>query len=102
MRFADDSPLGDRRRGYPPPGPFPARAGLSHMADCLQKEGVVPACAFDFAAYRGLKRKRLQDVECDLSHKGKILGRVVLSRPILVLGEMDVENPVELVLDAPV
>ena len=65
------------------------------MADCLQKEGVVPACAFDFAAYRDLKWKRLQDVEAKLSHEGKILGRVILSRPIAILGEIDIEHPVQ-------
>src|SRR3979490_340848 len=83
-------------------GRFGSKAGLSHMADCLQKEGVVPACAFDFAAYRGLMRNRLQDVECKLSHEGKVLGRVVFPRSIAVLGEMDVENPMEAILDAPV
>ena len=72
------------------------------MADCLQKEGVIPACTLDFASYRGLVGDRLQDVECKLSQDGQVLGRVVLARPIAVLGEMDVENPVKLVLDAPV
>src|ERR1700738_3369597 len=72
------------------------------MTDCLQKEGGGPACALDFAAYRGLKRKRLQDVEGKLSKASKILGRVVFPRPIVVLGKMDVEHPVQLVLDTPV
>jgi len=71
------------------------------MADCLQKECVVPAGAFDFAAYRGLKWKRLQDVERQLSHQGKILWRMVLSRSIAILGEMNVEHPMQLVLDTP-
>ena len=71
------------------------------MADCLQKEGVVPAGAFDFASYRGLKWKRLQDIERQLSHEGKILWRMVLSRPITILGEMNIEHPMQLVLDTP-
>lgn len=71
------------------------------MADCLQKECVVPASALDFAAYRGLKWKRLQDVETELSQEGKILGRMVLSRSITILGEMNVEYPMQPVLDAP-
>ena len=71
------------------------------MADCLQQKGIVPAGPFDFAAYRGLKRKRLEDIECDLSHEGKILWRIVFSRAIAIFGKMDVEDPMQLVLNAP-
>ena len=71
------------------------------MADRPQEEGVVPASAFDFTAYRGFVWDRLQDVECKLSQESKVFGRMVLSRPIAILGEMDVEQPMQPVLDAP-
>lgn len=71
------------------------------MADCMQKEGVIPPSALDFAAYRGLKWKRLKDIEAKLSQKSKVLGSMILSRPIAILGEMDVKHPMQLVLDGP-
>jgi len=72
------------------------------MADCLQKESIIPSGAFDFAAYRGLQGKRLQDVKRDLSQESKILGRVVFPRSTPILGELDIEHPVQLIFDAPV
>jgi hypothetical protein len=63
------------------------------MANCLQKEGLVPASAFDFASYRDLKRQRLEDVEAQLSHERKILGRMVLSRSIAILGKNEHQVP---------
>src|SRR5262245_21498349 len=71
------------------------------MADCPQEEGIVPASAFDFATYRGLVGDRLQDVECKLSHEGEVFRGVVFPCPTAVFGEMDVEHPMQLVLDAP-
>ena len=71
------------------------------MADCSHEEGIVPAGAFDFAAYRGLIGDRSQDVECKLSQESEILGCMVLSRPIAIFGEVNVEHPMQAVLDAP-
>jgi hypothetical protein len=43
----------------------------------------------------------LQDVEGKPAENGEILGSIVHSRPVAVLVEVDVEHPVQLVLDGP-
>src|SRR5271167_3560941 len=41
------------------------------------------------------------DVECKLAQDGEVLGSIVLSCAVCILGEVDVERPMEPVLDAP-
>ncbi len=68
------------------------------MTEHGEEEGVVPAGALDFAPYRCGIGMGSEDVEGEPAQNGEVLGRVVLSCPIAILGEMDVEHPVELVL----
>src|SRR6266567_7045443 len=77
------------------------RAGLSHLAEHAGKEGIVPAGALDFAPDRGAVRVSSQDVEGEPAQDGEVLGSIVLSRAIAIFGEMNIEHPMELVLDAP-
>src|SRR3954470_2755361 len=80
---------------------LPHAAGLSHMAEGFHEEGVVPARALDFAPQGGLSWVSSQDVEDEHAQEGEVLGSMVAARAVAVLGKMDVEHPMELVLDAP-
>jgi hypothetical protein len=71
------------------------------MTEGCHEEGIVPARAFDFAPQRGSIRVSSQDVEGEPAQNGEVFGSMIASRAIGVLGKMDVEHPVELVLDAP-
>src|SRR5580692_11084626 len=79
----------------------PQAAGLSHMTKHCEEEAVVPASALDFSAYRCGTGMGSQDVECEPAQDGEVLGSIVHSGPIAVLVEVDVEHPVQLVLDGP-
>ena len=79
----------------------PASVGLSHMTEHPQKEGVIPACGLDFLAHRYGRRMRFDDVGGEPSQDSEVLRCVVFSRSAAVLIEDDVENPMQLVLDAP-
>src|SRR5579872_743228 len=79
----------------------PFTAGLSHMTEYGQKEGIVPAGAFDFAPNGSAVWMGSQDIESEPAESGEVLGSIVLARAIAILGEVDVEHPMELVLDAP-
>src|SRR5262245_36841194 len=79
----------------------PQAAGLSHMADGGQEEGIVPAGTLDFSLDRGAIGVGSQDVEGKPTQDGEVFGCVVLSGAVGVLGEVDVEHPMELVLDGP-
>src|SRR3979490_2032487 len=72
------------------------------MAERFHEKGIVPAGAFDFAPYGCAMGVSSQDVEGKPAQNSKVLGSIVLSRPIAIFGEMDVEPPMELVLDRPV
>src|SRR5215203_1547010 len=100
-----------RRRGVclpfeyaaaPPPQPSPASAGLSHMAEQGEQEAVVPAGALDFSAYGGGTGTRSKNIEREPAQDSEVLGSIVLPRSIAILVEMDVEHPMQLVLDRPV
>ncbi len=82
--------------------PSPLRAGLSHMSDDGEQEGIVPSCALDFASDGGLVWVAPEEVEGELSHQSDVLGAVVLAVAGSIFVEHDIENPMELVLDAPV
>src|SRR6476619_1240177 len=77
------------------------RAGLSHMAEQGEEEAVVPAGALDFPAYGGGTRTRSKDVEREPAQDGEVLGSMIHSRPVAVFVEVDVEHPMQLVLDRP-
>src|SRR6266480_6995517 len=79
----------------PPPRRFaptlPTRAGLSHLGEHRGEEGIVPPCAFDFAAYGRGARMRAESIECQLAQNGEVLRSVVLAVAGAVLVEDDVE-----------
>src|ERR1700675_1986222 len=79
----------------------PTRAGLSHMTKHGEEEVVVPTGALDFSAYGCWTGMGSKDVECEPAQDGEGLGSIVHSRPVAVLVEVDVEHPVQLVLDGP-
>jgi hypothetical protein len=72
------------------------------MTDCSHEEGIVPAGAFDFAPQGCGVGESSQDVEGEPAKNGEVLGSIVLSRAVAILGEMDIEHPMKPVLDAPV
>src|ERR1700738_2506431 len=82
--------------------PSPGGAGLSHMTEYGEEEAVVPAGALDFSAYGRGSRMGSKDIECEPAQDSEVLGSIVQSRPVAVLVEMDVEHPMQLVLDGPV
>src|SRR5437773_12582750 len=81
--------------------PLPRKPGLSHLGEHRGEEGIVPPCAFDFAAYGRGARMRAESIECQLAQNGEVLRSVVLAVAGAVLVEDDVEDPVQLVLDTP-
>src|SRR6478672_6675000 len=81
---------------------LPWRVGLSHMAEGCEKEVVIPLGLEHFVADARRTGCGLQDVEDQLSDKGEIFRRVILAAAAGVLVKQDVENPVKVVLDAPV
>src|SRR5882757_10805304 len=72
------------------------------MTEHGEQEGVVPARALDFATDGFGVGMGLEDVEREPAQDSEVLGSVVLSRAVAILVEVDVEYPMELVLDAPV
>src|ERR1700752_5258029 len=70
--------------------PSPQGAGLSHMTEDSQEEGIVPDGAFDFAADGCASGMGSQDMEGKPAHSGEVLRSIVLSRAIPILGKMDV------------
>jgi hypothetical protein len=71
------------------------------MAEGSHEEGIVPACALDFAPQGSAIGVGSQDVEGESVQDGEVLRSMVLSRAISIFGKMDVEHPMKLVLDAP-
>ncbi len=67
-----------------------------------QEEGIVPASAFDFAAQGRAIWVSSEDFEGEPAQNSKVLRSIVLSSTIAVLGEVNIEHPMELVLDTPV
>jgi hypothetical protein len=72
------------------------------MTDRGHEIGVVPSGALDFAAQGRAIGMGAVDVECELAQDGEVFGSIVLSGTVRILGEVDVERPMEPVLDAPV
>src|SRR5580700_11532154 len=90
-----------RLTSRPPPLPLPTRAGLSHLGEHREKEGVVPASVLDFAAYGSLVGMRAKNVECELAQNSEVFGAIVSAVAGAVFVEDDVEHPVQAVFDAP-
>src|ERR1700744_4877303 len=84
----------------PPPRSPPARAGLSHMADHSQEECIVPSGPLDLAAQRCGMGMRSHDIEGEPAQDGEVFRSIVFPRAIGVLREMDVEHPMQAILDA--
>ena len=90
------------RNNYDPPSqPSPHGAGLSHMTEHAQEEGVVPPRAFDFLAQGRGRGVTADQIEGELSEDSKVLGRVVFASSVAILVEDDIEYPMQLVLDPP-
>lgn len=77
-------------------------AGLSHMAEHGEEEGVVPSGALELLLHGALGGMVSCNVEGELSEQGEVLRGVVLAAAGAVFVEDDVEHPVELVPDGPV
>jgi hypothetical protein len=71
------------------------------MAESSHEEGIIPAGAFDFSSQGSSIRVGSQDVEGKSAENGEVLGSMVAARAVGILGKIDVEHPMELVLDAP-
>ena len=76
-------------------------AGLSHVAEEIEKEGIVPASAFDFLTHGYAVGMRANDVECESSQDREVLRTIVFSGSVAILVEHDVEYPMQPVLDTP-
>src|SRR6201993_2162018 len=85
----------------PSPSLSPKRVGLSHMGESGEKEVVVPSSLEHFVADAKGTWSRLQDVDGELSDDGEVFGSVILAAAAGIFGEQDIENPVQVVLDAP-
>jgi hypothetical protein len=66
-------------------------AGLSHVAEEIEKESIVPARAFDFLAHGYWVGMRANDVECESSQDRQVLRAIVFSGSVAILVEHDVE-----------
>src|SRR5215216_1002115 len=72
------------------------------MGDSVEEEVVVPSSMEHFVAHAKRPRSCLEDVEGELSDDGEVVGAMILAGAAGVLVEQHIENPVEVVLDAPV
>src|ERR1700737_2789715 len=79
----------------------PQGAGLSHVAEEIEKEGVVPSGTFDFLAQGYSVWMRANDIECESSQDREVLWSIVFSGSFAILVEQDIEYPMQPVLDAP-
>src|SRR5262245_19406006 len=79
----------------------PAGAGLSHLGEHTEQEGLVPARAFDFAADGSFVGMCAKHIERELAQNGQVFRSVVFAIARAILVEDDIEDPVQLVLDAP-
>ena len=81
--------------------PSPLWAGLSHVADEIEKEGIVPTGAFDFLTHGYPVWMRSNDIESESSQDREVLRGVVFSGSVAILVEQDIEHPMQSVFDAP-
>src|ERR1044071_8666248 len=83
---------------YPLP---PCGVGLSHMDQSIEKEGFAPSGMEHLVAHALRPGRCLQDVDCELAQDGEVLGGMIFAGAAGVCGEQDIEDPMEIVLDAP-
>src|SRR5271168_1970689 len=82
--------------------PPPCGAGLSHVTEEVEKEGIVPAGTLDFLSHGYGVGMRANDIDRKSSQDREVLGTIVFSGTVAILAEHDVEHPMQPVLDAPV
>src|SRR6266550_4307866 len=87
--------------GAYPTVPSPLWAGLSHVAEEIEKERVVPAGTLEFLAQGYSVWVRANDVECESSQDREVLRGIVFSGSVAILVEQNIEDPMQAVLDAP-
>ena len=71
------------------------------MGENFVKEGVVPSGPLDFLGHGDARRVGANDVGGEPSQDGEVLGAIVFSGSTCVLGEENIEHPVQPVLDTP-
>src|SRR4029077_3645446 len=77
------------------------KAGLSHMGEDIEQEGVVPSGLFDFLGHREASGMVTYDIGREPPQSCEVFGGGVLPGSVGVLGEDDIEDPMKPVLDAP-
>src|SRR5882672_2779949 len=93
------SPLRCRARG----SPTPTRAGLSHMADEVEKIVFVPSGTEKFSPQRSLGVWVMScNIECKSPQDGEGCGGVVFAVSRRVFVERDIQSPMQAILDVPV
>src|SRR6185437_8055712 len=80
---------------------LPRKVGLSHMDQSIEKEGFAPSGMEHLVAHALRPGRCLQDVDCELAQDGEVLGGMIFAAAAGVFGEQDIEDPMEIVLDAP-
>jgi len=81
--------------------PSPSRAGLSHVAEEVEKECIVPTGAFDLLAHGDARRVGANDVDGEAAQDSEVFRAVVLSCTAAILFEHHVEHPMQAILDTP-
>lgn len=78
-----------------------APCSVSHMGKRGEKEIVVPSCLKHFVADAKRAWRCLQDIDGQLADDGEVFRGAILAAAAGILVEQNVENPVQVVLDAP-
>src|ERR1041385_3877292 len=77
------------------------KAGLSHVAEEVEEEGIFPTGAFDLLANGDAGRVGSNDIDRGAPQDSEVVGTIVFSGSRGVFAEDDIEHPVKLVFDAP-
>src|SRR5579872_3997509 len=71
------------------------------MTEYAQKEGIVPASGLDLLAHGEWGGMGANEIGCEPAKDREVFRGIVLSAPVAVLVEDDVEHPMQPILDAP-
>jgi hypothetical protein len=71
------------------------------MTEQPKEERIVPGCTLDFLAHGVLSWMRADKVDGEPAKNCQVFRGIVLSAPVGVLVEDNIENPMQLVLDGP-